>query len=379
MEQPSIIMVIIVIMRMNEHIRIIIAGGGTGGHLFPGVAVAEEIIRRDPEHEILFIGTERGLEGRILRDMGYRLSTIDIAGLRGMGIMKTIGGLVKIPMSILQSRAIIGGFNPQMVIGVGGYASGPAVITAHYMGIRTAVAEQNAVPGLTNRILGKVADRVFVTFSDTAQWFPGNKVLVTGNPVRKSFIEARSWGKREVESFTVLIFGGSQGASAINDAVIESMTYLRQIQAPVRIIHQTGSKDVERVTAAYQAHEIEAHVTPFITDMASAYDEADLLVCRAGATTVAEITVSGKAAIFIPFPHAVGDHQRLNARVLVDAGAAEMILEKDLNGKVLAGMIERLVNDRDKLERMAEQARALGEIDAAGRIVDECLNIIQGT
>ena len=249
MEQPSIIMVIIVIMRMNEHIRIIIAGGGTGGHLFPGVAVAEEIIRRDPEHEILFIGTERGLEGRILRDMGYRLGTIDIAGLRGMGIMKTIGGLVKIPMSILQSRAIIGGFNPQMVIGVGGYASGPAVITAHYMGIRTAVAEQNAVPGLTNRILGKVADRVFVTFSDTAQWFPGNKVLVTGNPVRKSFIEARSWGKREEESFTILIFGGSQGASAINDAVIESMTYLRQIQAPVRIIHQTGSKDVERVTA----------------------------------------------------------------------------------------------------------------------------------
>jgi len=363
---------------MDEHIRIIIAGGGTGGHLFPGVAIAEEINRRDPANEVLFIGTERGLEGRILKDMGYRLSTIDIAGLRGMGIMKTLGGLMKIPMSILQSRAIIGEFNPHMVIGVGGYASGPAVITAHYMGIKTAVAEQNAAPGLTNKILGKFADRIFVTFSETVRSFPRNKVLVTGNPVRKSFIEARSREKKNEETFTVLIFGGSQGASGINAAAVESMTHLRKIQAPVRFIHQTGLREVEQVTAAYHAHEIEAHVVPFITDMASAYGEADLLVCRAGATTVAEVTVSGKASIFVPFPHAAGDHQRLNAQVLVDAGAAEMIIEKDLNGKTLAGMIERLINDRAHLAKMAERSRALGTINAAGHIVDECLKIIQG-
>ncbi len=362
---------------MNEHMKIIIAGGGTGGHLFPGVAIAEEINRRDSAHEVLFIGTERGLEGRILNDMGYRLSTIDIAGLRGMGMMKTIGGLVKIPMSIIQSRAIISEFQPHMVIGVGGYASGPAVITAHYMGIKTAVAEQNAVPGMTNRILGKFVDRVFVTFSETVRWFPENKVLVTGNPVRRGFIE-RSHGKKDNGIFTILIFGGSQGASAINTAVIETMTHLRNIKEPVRIIHQTGLRELEHVMAAYQSYEIEAQVVPFINDMASAYDEADLLVCRAGATTVAEVTVSGKPAIFIPFPHAAGDHQRLNAQVLVNAGAAEMILEKDLNGKTLAGVIQRLISDRDKLEKMAERARALSTTNAAGHIVDECLSIIQG-
>lgn len=364
-------------MATNEHIRIIIAGGGTGGHLFPGIAIAEEINRRDSGNEVLFIGTERGLEGRILNDMGYRLSMIDVAGLRGMGIMKTIGGLMKIPGSILQSRTIIGEFRPHMVIGVGGYASGPAVITAHYMGIKTAVAEQNAIPGLTNRILGKFVDRIFVSFSETIRRFPREKALVTGNPVRRSFIE-RTQGKEGKERFTVLIFGGSQGASAINAAVIESMTHLRNIQEPARIIHQTGLREMEHVTAAYQSYEIDARVVPFINDMASAYDEADLLICRAGATTIAEVTVSGKPAIFIPFPHAVGDHQRLNAQVLVDAGAAEMILEKDLNGKTLAGMIQRLIGDRDKLAKMAEHARALGTTNAAGHIVDECLSVIQG-
>ncbi|MBN2255598.1 MAG: undecaprenyldiphospho-muramoylpentapeptide beta-N-acetylglucosaminyltransferase [Deltaproteobacteria bacterium] len=360
--------------------KVIIAGGGTGGHLFPGIAIAEEISRRNQDNEILFIGTDRGLEKRILHGMGYRLQTIDVAGIRGMGVMKTMGNIMKIPMSIVQSRNIIGSFNPHAVIGVGGYASGPAVIAAHYMGIATAIAEQNAVPGMTNRILGRFVDRIYVTFPETARWFNTNKVLVTGNPVRKSFVERKS-GRRVARSehLTILIFGGSQGAHAINDAVVAAMPLLKKIQGPLRFIHQTGSADAETVADAYRAHGIDARVSPFINDMATAYDEADLLVCRAGATTVAEVMVSGKPAIFIPFAHAVGDHQRLNAQVLVDAGAAKLILEKDLTGEALADMLQWLLKDREILAAMGERARASGTADAATRIVDDCWHTIGRT
>jgi UDP-N-acetylglucosamine--N-acetylmuramyl-(pentapeptide) pyrophosphoryl-undecaprenol N-acetylglucosamine transferase len=362
---------------MDEPVKVIIAGGGTGGHLFPGIAIAEEISRRNQANEILFVGTERGLEKRILPGMGYRLQTIDVAGIRGMGVMKTMGNIMKIPMSMYQSKSIIGPFNPHVVVGVGGYASGPAAMTAHYMGIATVIAEQNAVPGMTNRILGRFVDRIYVTFPETARWFNTNKVLVTGNPVRKSFVERKS--ERQAassEHITVLIFGGSQGAHAINEAVVAAMPLLKKIQGPLRIIHQTGAGDAETVAAAYRAHEIDARVSPFITDMATAYDEADLLVCRAGATTVAEVMVSGKPAIFIPFAHAVGDHQRLNAQVLVDAGAARLILEKDLTGEALADMVQRLLKDREALAAMGERARASGTADAAARIVDDCWHII---
>jgi UDP-N-acetylglucosamine--N-acetylmuramyl-(pentapeptide) pyrophosphoryl-undecaprenol N-acetylglucosamine transferase len=360
----------------KENLKIIIAGGGTGGHLFPGVAIAEEFLRRHSAHDVLFVGTAQGLEGRILENMGYRLRTIDVAGIRGKSIIKTLGGLMKIPTSMVQSWSIIRDYDPDMVIGVGGYASGPAVITAHYMGKKTAIAEQNAVPGATNKILGRFADKVFVTFRETATWFSPDKAVVTGNPVRASFIKEKKETRKADRNFTILIFGGSQGASGINNAVIESLDFLEALKGDMTFVHQTGVHDCDRVTAAYRSHNMDAEVSAFINDMAAAYDAADLLLCRAGATTVAEVTASGKAAVFIPFPFAVGDHQRLNAQVLVEAGAAEMILQKDLTGETLARLIERLFHDRTRIGEMEKNSRLLGNINAAAYIVDECMTVL---
>jgi len=353
--------------------NIIIAGGGTGGHLFPGVAIAEEFIGRSPRNNVLFIGTEKGLERKILGDMGFQLRTINVAGVRGKGPVKTFTGLIKIPMSIVQSYSIIHDFCPDLIIGVGGYASGPVVMTGHYMGKRTVIAEQNAVPGLTNRILGKFVDRVFVTFLETEKWFSKKNIVVTGNPVRAGFTRKETKLRKTGGKFTLLIFGGSQGASAINSAVADALTYLEKIRDEIKIIHQTGRGNVDKLTKVYMDHRIDADVFSFIYDMASVYDLADLLVCRAGATTIAEITAKGKAALLVPFPFAAGDHQRLNAQVLVNAGAAEMMLEKDMDGKKLAHVIGQLFHNRERIKRMEEKSRTLGNIKAAANIVDECL------
>lgn len=357
--------------------KIIIAGGGTGGHLFPGVAIAEEFIGRNPGNTVLFIGTEKGLERKILGDMGFQLRTINIAGVRGKGPVKTFTGLTKIPLSMVQSYSIIRDFCPDLIIGVGGYASGPVVVTGHYMGKRTVIAEQNAVPGLTNRILRKFVDKVFVTFVETEKWFAKKNVVVTGNPVRAGFIGKEAKLRKTGDKFTLLIFGGSQGASAINNTVVDALTYLEKIRDEIKIIHQTGRKDVDKLTKAYTDHRIDADVFPFIYDMASAYDSADLLICRAGATTIAEITAKGKAVFLIPFPFAAGDHQRLNAQVLVNAGAAEMMLEKDLDGKKLAHVIGQLFHNRERIKQMEEKSRTLGNVKAAANIVDECLELMR--
>ncbi len=362
--------------KKKEGVKIIIAGGGTGGHLFPGVAIAEEFMKRNEKHSVLFMGTERGLEGRILRDMGFQLHTIDIKGIRGKGLLKSLGGLLKIPVSMAQSASIIRNFCPDIVIGVGGYASGPAVMMACCMGKKTVIAEQNAVPGLTNKILGKFVDKVFVTFSETGRRFSRKKVVITGNPVREGFIKKEEKERHPGDKFTLLIFGGSQGASGINRAVVDSLPYLEKMSNGLKIVHQTGRADAHKVSKAYTDYHMDAEVFPFINNMAYAHDSADLLICRSGATTIAEITVSGKAAILIPFPFAVGDHQRLNARLLVDAGAAEMILERDLDGKKVAQIIERLYHDRERIKQMEDKSRMLGNTKAAADIVDECLNLI---
>jgi UDP-N-acetylglucosamine--N-acetylmuramyl-(pentapeptide) pyrophosphoryl-undecaprenol N-acetylglucosamine transferase len=365
-------------MKHGKTLNIMIAGGGTGGHLFPGVAIAEEFIKRDHETAILFIGTERGLEQRILKDLGYVLRTIDVEGIRGKGLIKSAGGILKIPASMIQCYPILRDFNPDLVIGVGGYASGPAVIMAYCMGKKTAIAEQNAMPGLTNRILGRFVDRVFITFAVTEKWFSKKKTVVTGNPVRAGFVQEEKKQREESKSFTLLIYGGSQGAAGINSAVIESLPYLEKMRDGLKIMHQTGERDVTRVSKAYEDYHMDAHVCSFINNMAGAYDAADLLICRAGATTIAEITARGKAALFIPFPYAVGDHQRLNAQVLVDAGAAQMILERDITGEKLARVVEELCHDRDHIKRMEEKSQALGYTRAAAHIVDECMKLIHG-
>ncbi|MBW2650945.1 MAG: undecaprenyldiphospho-muramoylpentapeptide beta-N-acetylglucosaminyltransferase, partial [Deltaproteobacteria bacterium] len=278
-------------------VRIIIAGGGTGGHVFPAVAIAGEFLERANVRDVLFIGTEKGLEARVLRDMGFTLCTINVEGVKGRGVAGMAGSLWKIPWSIAQSVSIIRDFRPNIVLGVGGYASGPAVIAAHFMGIKTAVAEQNALPGFTNRMLGRFVDKIFLSFPDTGNRFADSKVVVTGNPVRREF--AKGVKKSRKEGFSILIFGGSQGARAINRAVVESMEYLEDIRGGLAITHQTGKKDFDEVSAAYRDRGVSAEVHPFITDMSSAYGAADLLICRAGATSIAEITATGKASVLI--------------------------------------------------------------------------------
>ena len=356
--------------------RVVIAGGGTGGHLFPGIAITEEFIRRDKQTEIFFIGTQKGIESKLLGHVGYELRTIDVEGIKGRGGKALVKGFYQIPQSILQSRRILKQFRPQIVIGVGGYASGPAVLAAYFMRIPTAIAEQNAVPGITNRILGKFVDKIFLTYAQTAASFSRSKVLLSGNPVRAAFTGARSVQKKEKDIQYLLIFGGSQGAMAINKSVVEMLPELQKMKTKVRVLHQTGAKEVESVRAAYVRYGIQADVTPFIVDMADAYRQADLIICRAGATSLAEITAAGKAPILIPFPWATNDHQTKNAQVLADAGAAIMINENDLSGKKLFEVVQELLRDPKKLQLMEENSAKLGNLNAAATIVDACLKLM---
>ena len=354
----------------------IIAGGGTGGHLFPGIALAEEFLKRDGNNRVLFIGTKKGLEAKILGELGFALQTVEVKGIKGRGPIRSAEALLGIPKSLIQSFRIIRQFSPDLVIGVGGYASGPAVIAAHWMGIKTALAEQNALPGLTNRILGRFVDRVFLSFSETRKWFRQEKTSVTGNPIRTRFFSDKKSLPRRQDFFTLLVFGGSQGAHAINQNMMAALEHLKPMQGRLKIIHQTGARDLEEVRKAYRAAGMIAEALPFIMDMASAYQSADLLICRAGATSIAEITASGKAAILIPFPHAVEDHQTKNAEVLVRAGAAEMIPERELSGQRLAHAVRRYAEDPELIRRMEERSAGLGHICAAPDIIDACMTLV---
>ena len=355
--------------------KVIIAGGGTGGHLFPGIAIAEEFLKRDQKNKILFIGTEKGLEKRILGDIGFQLKTLDVEGIKGKGLMKAISASLKIPGSLVQSYRLISEFCPDIVIGVGGYSSGPALMAAHLMGIKTAIAEQNALPGITNRILGKFVDRIFLTFSETKEWFPGKKITVPGNPVRAAFFTGAKELKKSAGKFTLLIFGGSQGAHSINMAVLDALPYLERIKAKLKIIHQTGGADLKIVSETYHAKGFDAEALPFITDMARAYRASDFLICRAGATSIAEVTACGKAAILIPFPYAANDHQTKNAEALVKAGAAVLIREADLDGKKLAEVINHFYLNPEMIREMEAKSANLGNERAASDIVDICMEM----
>lgn len=356
--------------------RIVIAGGGTGGHLFPGIAIAEEFLKRDNRTQVTFIGTERGIENRLLGQLGYELQKIDIEGVKGRGIKALVKVIYQIPKSMWQSRRIIKQFRPDMVVGVGGYASGPAVLAAHYMKIPTAIAEQNAVPGVTNRILGHFVDKIFVTYEQSRTFFPETKVMVSGNPVRASFFSKNTRTKKEKDCRQLLVFGGSQGAEAINKSVMEMLPLLQNVKDQVRILHQTGTRQLEEVKKAYEQFGIQAEVTSFIVTMAEAYDDADLIICRAGATSLAEITAAGKAAILIPYPWAANDHQTKNAEALASEGAAAVIPERELSGARLFNTVDHLLRDRMTLRQMEENSLRMSRMDAAATIVDACIKLM---
>jgi len=359
--------------------KLLIAGGGTGGHLFPGMAVAEEFLARDPANEVLFVATEHGIEARAVPAAGYRIELITAAGIRGKGLLSQLKGAAMMLYGYALSRKILKQFQPDMVMGVGGYASLPMVLAAKGMQIPRFIHEQNAIPGMTNKLLARFADRVFITLDESAKFFPQGNTMLTGNPLRRQILDMAEQIRRglltsetdNTQRMRLFVFGGSQGAHAINMAMIAALPHLADLSDRLEICHQTGENDCADVRAAYQTSGITAAVHPFISDMAVEYRKADLIICRAGATTIAEVTACGKACLFIPFPHAVDDHQRRNAEALLKKKAAIMLLERELSGERLAGTIRELLNDPATLQQTGEAAFSLARLDAARIIVDE--------
>lgn len=350
--------------------RMLLAGGGTGGHLFPAVAIAQRLLEREEGSEVLFVGTARGLESRVLPKLGLPLQTIDISGLVGTGLSGKLKLGPKLWRSLRQSKAILKGFAPDVVVGVGGYAAGPALLAAKRGGYPTLIHEQNAWPGLTNRLLARWVDRVCVTFPETVAAFSAPKVEVTGNPVRTGMSDCPVLPE---EPPSLLVFGGSRGARAINNAMLQVLPELASWRDRLRIVHQTGEEDLERIRAGYREAGWEAaEVVPFIDDMAAAYCQAQLVLCRAGATTIAELTSCGRPAILVPYPHAAGDHQTMNARALASRGAALMLPQDQLKPATLGRLLQDLLGDRKLLLDMAGLARSLGRPDAVDRILEIC-------
>ncbi|MBK7993067.1 MAG: undecaprenyldiphospho-muramoylpentapeptide beta-N-acetylglucosaminyltransferase [Blastocatellia bacterium] len=354
-------------------LKVIIAGGGTGGHIFPGVAIAREFQSRDSSNEILFVGTEQGLEKKIIPREGFKLEMIHVAALKSVSIAKRIKSLLMLPGSFLEVRKLLKSFRPDVVIGVGGYSSGPVLLLAALQGLPTMVIEPNALPGFTNRVLANFIDKAAVTFEVSKPYFKG-KAVVTGNPVRGEFQNIAK--KTRASQNHLLIFGGSQGAYAINMAMIEALPKLEAKKAKLSITHQTGEKDLEQVRAAYQQHGWSADVRPFIDKIVDEFARADLILCRSGATTVAELTAAGKAAILVPFPLAADDHQRKNAEALEQAGAAKMIVQKDLTIERLAKELVDLIDNQEKIDVMEIASRKLAHTDAAAKTVDLALALM---
>lgn len=373
MEQRSAVEIESAIGDSPSAISVIIAGGGTGGHIFPGIAIAQEFKRRNPQTRILFVGTAQGLEKKIVPREGFDLQTIEVAALKRVGFLKRIKSLLMLPKSFLAVRSLIQRVKPDVVIGVGGYVSGPVVLIASLMGIPTLVAEQNALPGFTNRVLSRFVNAAALTFEEARKFF-GDKAEITGNPVRAEFFDISP--KQAGDVIHIFITGGSQGARAINLAVIAALPLLIEEKDGLSITHQTGEYDYDKVRAAYLEIGWKADVTPFIEDMISELTKADLVISRAGATTVAELAAAGKPALMIPFPFAADDHQRKNAEAVERAGAGRMILQAELTPERLAQELLWLARDPQQLARMAAASKELGHPDAAAKVVDLAFSVI---
>jgi UDP-N-acetylglucosamine--N-acetylmuramyl-(pentapeptide) pyrophosphoryl-undecaprenol N-acetylglucosamine transferase len=353
--------------------RMVVAGGGTGGHLFPGLAVAECVAASDARR-VLFVGSEYGIEARVIPRTRFAFRAVPIRGLRGRGWRGALQLAAQLPGATAKAWKILGEFGAEVVVGVGGYASFPVVVAAWLRRIPTVLLEQNAHPGMANRALARLARRVCTTFPEANAYFPADKVVLTGNPVRPFAAPATA----PRGGFTLLVFGGSQGAHRINEAMAGAAAVLREAIADLRVMHQTGAADRAALTARYAELGVAADVREFIEDMGAAYHAADLVVCRSGATTVAELTTLGKPSILVPYPFAADDHQRANATVVAERGAGVLILDRDLTGDGLAQTIIALARDRGRLTAMAEAARQLGVPDAAARVAATCRAVVGG-
>lgn len=350
--------------------KVLIAGGGTGGHLFPGIAVAEEVLTRGPGNEVVFVGTGQGIEAKVLPQHGYTLELIRARGLKGKGVLGLLQGLLLLPMALYESVSILLRHRPDVVLGVGGYSSGPVVLAAWLLGIPTAIQEQNALPGLTNRVLGRLARTVFTAFPEAARSFSARKVQLIGNPIRAKLMDNYLRSRVAHERFGILVFGGSQGARGLNQRVLQALEHLEDLKDQLHFLHQTGKRDLEEVRRGYAQRGFSAEVVEFIEDMSGAYARAELVICRAGATTLAELTVAKKASILVPFPFATDNHQELNAQSLVEAGAALMFRESELTGRRLAEELKALKESPERRQLMEKKAGLLGRPEAARELTE---------
>ena len=347
--------------------NVFIAGGGTGGHIYPGLAIAREIKNRYPKVEIRFVGSGRDLEKTILGDAGYNLSLLPVSGLRGVKGLNLIKGVLRIPISIWVAWRLIVKFKPSIVIGVGGYSSGPTVLVASLLGIPVLLQEPNAYPGITNRLLVHFSQKIAIAFPECTKFFKEKSVL-TGNPVRMEFSSLAD--TMPLPPLVILIFGGSQGSQPINKAVMVALKFLQSDLKQLRFIHQTGKKDYQKVLSQYRAAGVQAQVQPFFLDMHCQFKKAHLILCRSGATTLAELTTAGKASLLIPFMEASDNHQQLNAESLASNGAAEVICQTYLKGSLLARRIKYYLHNPDKIKQMEAKSRQLGQPEATKKIVD---------
>lgn len=378
----------------KQGLNILIAGGKTGGHLFPGIAIAQAFSDKVPGTRILFVGTGQAFETSTLNRYGFAHTGISVSPIKGRGIVEKLVTLLRLPLSLVQAIALIRKFKPDLVLGVGGYSSGPVVVGARLLRIKTAIQEQNTIPGITNRILSRICHVVFTSFEETRGLAKWTVVHHTGNPVRKLKTKGQGSGslpdaekapsedsladktwKHDPAVFNLLVTGGSQGARSINQAMMGTMALL-DVPALICVVHQTGTADEAEVARIYRDLGINGRVRAFFDDLPDRMAGADLIVARAGAGTISEITQLGKPSILIPYPHAADDHQRFNAEAVENQGGAVMILDRELSPERLKTLIETLQNNREKRLAMGRAARGMAIPDSAGAIVDICLSII---
>ncbi|NLA75663.1 MAG: undecaprenyldiphospho-muramoylpentapeptide beta-N-acetylglucosaminyltransferase [Deltaproteobacteria bacterium] len=355
----------------EKKLKIIIAGGGTGGHLFPGIAVGNEFRNRDPGTDILFVTAGRELETQILEKAGFRQECLLVQGIKGKGIKETLIALFKLPLSLFQSLSIIRKTRPDIVLGVGGYSSGPLCLAGRLMGRPVVIHEQNSYPGVTNRLLSRIADRVFISFEESRDYFPSGTILMTGNPVREVFKQEARPPAPEKGPLTIFVTGGSQGAVAVNTLFIEALAVMKEEGILPEVIHHSGYRDYERVQREYTKKGLKGLITPFIDNMREAYDQADLFIGRAGAGTIFELAAMGRPSILIPLPDSANNHQESNAMALVSSGGAIMLEQKNTHAKMLAEKIIELNNNRGLLVKMGECCKKKARPDAARDIADE--------
>ncbi len=354
-----------------------IAGGGTGGHIYPAIAVAQEFVRRNPNRKVVFVGTQYGLEKTIVPKAGFPLEFISVGGLKGKGPLDVIMNIARLPFGFIQAVQVLGKHRPSVVLGVGGYSSGPVLLAARLVGYPTAIHEQNAFPGVANRLLAPIVTAVAVAFADAARRLKRRDAVITGNPIRKEFFEV----KRQPTTGTrqrLLVFGGSQGSQLLNETMIDALLFLYHMKEEFDIVHQTGPKEVEQVRAAYKASafpnaRVVAYLDPIVNEIAA----ADLIVSRAGAMTIGELAAVGRAAILVPFAAATNNHQELNARVVERAGGAVVITESQLTPERLATAIAQVLSNPQRAAQMGAAARSLAAPDATKKIVELLEKIVR--